>query len=100
MPARSRSAGRGSWARSWLEGAGAAILLAPGLLWTELSQTHIDQYHRLLPLRTVAWALAVDLAALSLLAMVVVRVLERLGAPLGWGSPGRRRTPVLLWALW
>lgn len=100
MPARSRSAGRGSWARSWLEGAGAAILLAPGLLWTELSQTHIDQYHRLLPLKTVAWALAVDLAALSLLATVVVRALERLTAPLGWGSRGRRSAPVLLWALW
>ncbi len=79
-------------------------MLAPGLLWTELSQTHIDQYHRLLPLTTVARALAVDLAALSLLAMVVVRVLERLsgagdGAEAG-ANENRRSAGALLWALW
>jgi hypothetical protein len=97
--AHSWSVGRSSWARIWQEGAGAAILLAPGLLWTELSQTHIDQYHRLLPLTTVAWALAVGLAALSLLAMVVVRVLERLSSA-GDGAESRRRVAGLLWALW
>jgi hypothetical protein len=77
-------------------------LLAPGLLWTELSQTHIDQYHRLLPLTTVARALAVDLAGLSLLAMVVVRVLERLSsAGDGAGADENRRgAGALLWALW
>jgi hypothetical protein len=105
--AQSWSAGRSSWARCWLEGAGAAILLAPGLLWTELSQTHIDQYHRLLPLTAVARALAVDLAALSLLAMVVVGGLERLSGArdAGLGGPAgvddnRRRVVGLLWALW
>ena len=77
-------------------------MLAPGLLWTELSQTHIDQYHRLLPLTTVAWALAVDLAGLSLLAMVVVRVLERLSSAseTGPGRMNRRGAGALLWALW
>jgi hypothetical protein len=100
--AHSRSAGRSSWARCWLEGAGAAILLAPGLLWTELSQTHIDQYHRLLPLTTVAWALAVDLAGLSLLAMVVVHMLERLSSAGGGtgADENRGRVAGLLWALW
>ncbi len=102
MRAHSWSAGRSSWARCWLEGAGAAILLAPGLLWTELSQTHIDQYHRLLPLTTVARALAVDLAALSLLAMMVVRVLERLSRAGGGtgANENRRLVAGLLWALW
>lgn len=81
-----------SWARCWLEGAGAAILLAPGLLWSELSRTHIDLYHRLLPLTTVQRALAVDLVALSLLAMIVIRLLDPLRS--------KSRPLLLLWALW
>ena len=92
---------RTSWTRSWLEGAGAAILLAPGLIWAELSQTHIDQFHRLLPLTTVARALAVDLALLSLTAMLVIRGLEALTANLDLrGAPKRRRAALLLWTLW
>lgn len=85
-----------SWTRCWLEGAGAAILLAPGLLWTELSRTHIDLYHRLLPLNTVARALAVDLALLSIAAMLAIRGLERLTR----GSWRGRRVLALGWALW
>jgi hypothetical protein len=92
---------RASWARCWLEGAGAAILLCPGLLWTELSRTHIDLYHRLLPLTTVQRALAVDLVALSLLAMVVIRLLDRVPSNrVGSRFAGGRSPMLLLWALW
>lgn len=94
MPELPTTPRRHSWARCWLEGAGAAILLAPGLLWSELSRTHIDLYHRLLPLNTVARALAVDLVLLSLLAMVAIRLLEKVTAP------PASRVLSLLWALW
>lgn len=97
MPAHSGKTGQSSlWFRRWLEGAGAAILLAPGLLWTQISHTRIDVYHRLLPLNTVVRALAVDLILLSVLAMLAIRALE-------WKSPGsesRRRFWSLVWALW
>jgi hypothetical protein len=92
---------RTPWTRCWLEGAGSAILLAPGLLWLQLSQTHIDAFHRLLPLTTVARALAVDLALLSLAAMLLVRGIEALGAkPDPAASDQNRSTILLLWALW
>jgi hypothetical protein len=94
------SLSRTPWSRAWLEGAGAAILLAPGLLWLQLSQSHVDAFHRLLPLTTVSRALAVDLVLLSLASMLVIRGLEAANGRLGWGSPGRRSIPVLLWALW
>lgn len=70
--------------------------MAPGLLWTELSRTHIDLYHRLLPLNTVARALAIDLGLLSLAAMLAIRGLERLTRR-NWGG---RRIVTLGWALW
>lgn len=84
-----------SWFRRWLEGAGAAILLAPGLLWTQISHTRIDVYHRLLPLNTVVRAIAVDLILLSVLAMLVIRGLE-------WKRPpgDRRQFQSLLWIAW
>ncbi|MGA8111440.1 MAG: hypothetical protein WB974_18520 [Acidobacteriaceae bacterium] len=87
---------RSSWGRCWLEGAGAAILLSPGLLWSELSRTHIDLYHRLLPLTTVDRALAIDLILLSLAAMVATRLLDRIARPRDSG----RRMVLLLWAVW
>jgi hypothetical protein len=88
-----------SWGRCWLEGAGAAILLSPGLLWSELSRTHIDLYHRLLPLTTVQRALAIDLIVLSLGAMVVIRLLDRTASP-SRGAHRGGRLVVLVWALW
>ncbi len=99
MPERSTRIRRSSWLRCWLEGAGAAILLSPGLLWSELSRTHIDLYHRLLPLATVARALAVDLVLLSLAAMVVIRFLDRAEGDAALPHR-RRRFLLLLWALW
>ncbi len=93
-----------SWARRWLEGAGAAVLLTPGLLWLQLSRTHIDLYHRLLPLTTVDRALALDLVLLSLAAMMVVWALEaaeaRSAARQADGSRAGRGVVLLLWALW
>ncbi|HEX4007224.1 MAG TPA: sulfatase-like hydrolase/transferase [Acidobacteriaceae bacterium] len=95
-----RPPARTPWPRCWLEGAGAAILLSPGLLWSQLSQTHIDAFHRLLPLNTVARALAVDLLLLSIAATLVVRGMEAISAPpAGTSKPGRRSI-LLLWALW
>jgi hypothetical protein len=92
---------RTPWSRCWLEGAGAAILLAPGLIWTELSQTHIDQFHRLLPLNTVARALAIDLVILSLVAMLALRGIETLVARFRGRGPSTFRDFILLvWALW
>jgi hypothetical protein len=90
---------RSSWGRCWLEGAGAALLLAPGVVWNQLSWTHLDLYHRLLPITTVVRALAIDVALLSVFAMVVVRLLEKADGP-GPGPPFRRRLLLLLWALW
>ena len=87
------------WSRSWLEGAGAAILLAPGLLWLQLSQSHVDAFHRLLPLTTVTRALAVDLALLSLASMMVIRGLEAQGAHYTTIA-ARRSVPVPVWAMW
>ena len=91
-----------SWIRSWLEGAGAAILLTPGLIWLQLSRTHIDLYHRLLPLTTVDRALALDLVLLSLVVMLVVRALEALERRSGLQKQGGsgRSLILLLWVLW
>lgn len=81
-----------------LEGAGAALLLAPALIWTEVSSTHLDPYHRLLPMTTVARGLALELVALTLLATVALRGLARIGAR---SAAVSARDPLLLaWALW
>jgi hypothetical protein len=100
--ANSTQPGGSGWARCWIEGAGAALLLAPGYIWNQLSWTHLDLYHRLLPITPVVRALAIDVAVLWLLATLVVRLLGwailRLG---GEGLLGPRRGFIgLLWALW
>ena len=102
MRANSTQPGGSGWARCWIEGAGAALLLAPGYIWNQLSWTHLDLYHRLLPITPVVRALAIDVAVLWLLATLVVRLLGwailRLG---GEGLLGPRRGFIgLLWALW
>ncbi len=95
----SSASGRIGWLRRWVEGSGVAILLAPGLIWTQLSRTHVDVYHRLLPLTTVVRALAVDLVLLSLVAMLVIRGLEALSSRME-AEGGRRNLFLLLWAIW
>ncbi|HEY1806958.1 MAG TPA: sulfatase-like hydrolase/transferase [Acidobacteriaceae bacterium] len=101
LPPGRQAEARPGWLQCWLEGAGAAILLMPGLLWNELSPTHIDGYHRLLPLTTVARALAIDLVLLSLAALGMIRMLERVrGRAAQSGSARRGWTASLLWAVW
>jgi Sulfatase len=91
---------RSSWPSSWLEAAGAALLLAPGLIWNQLSSTHLDLYHRLLPITAVVRALALDVAVLSLLAVLALRALERIAGRNASPSPYRRNSWILVWALW
>lgn len=101
MPARFSDSGRSSWARCWLEGAGAALLLAPGLIWNQLSETHLDLYHRLLPITSVVRALAIDVALLWLLATLAVRAVEWVTVRPGGSRPADRRNLwPLVWALW
>lgn len=101
MPAVFSESGRSSWARCWLEGAGAALLLAPGLIWNQLSQTHLDLYHRLLPITSVVRALAIDVALLWPLATLVVRAVEWVTVRLSGSRPADRRNLwPLMWALW
>ena len=84
-----------------MEGGGAALLLAPGLIWNQLSQTHLDLYHRLLPINTVVRALAIDVAVLWVLATLALRGLELVaGRGEGSRSTGRSNFRLLVWALW
>jgi hypothetical protein len=92
---------RSSWARCSLEAAGAALLLAPGYIWNQLSQTHLDLYHRLLPITTVVRALTIDVALLWLVAIAVLRILEWITARRSIAEPGSHRNlRGLVWALW
>ena len=101
MRADSPKPKRSPWARCWLEGAGAALILAPGLIWNQLSSTHLDLYHRLLPITTVVRALAIDVVLLTLFATVAVRLLESADGEVGRPWPlYRRRFVILVWALW
>jgi hypothetical protein len=86
-----------SWPRAWLEAAGASLLLAPGLIWNQLSPTHLDLYHRLLPITAVVRVLVLDVLVLWLLAVLALRAIERLT---GTNNSQRRTFRTLLWALW
>jgi len=96
-----RTKTRTPWARRWLEGAGISILLAPGVLWGELSSTNNYAFHRLLPFNTIDRALALDLVAGSLLAMLVAWGIEKIvDTGVARQRPGRRSYTPLLWTLW
>jgi hypothetical protein len=92
--------GRSSWARCWVEGGGAALLLSPGLIWNQLSPTHLDLYHRLLPINTVVRALALDVAVLWMLATLALRALESGAGGERSRPPDRHGLRLLVWALW
>jgi len=89
------------WGQQWLEGAGAAILLGPGLVWNVLSPSNLYTYHHLLPLHTVTRAVAADLILLSVAGMFAVRFLEKASGDLERRADGSRRRAVdLIWAVW
>ena len=76
-------------AQSWLQGCGTAVLLTVGLTWNQLSSSHLDLYHRQLPVSSVIRAIAVDVLIVSLFGTFLIWLLRR--------ADSRRRT--LLWAL-
>lgn len=80
---------RRSWGYRSLQGAGAGILLTIGLSWDQLSPTHLDLFHRLLPINTIVCAIAVDLILASVLATLAFWLFDRID--------GRGRS--LLWVL-
>lgn len=89
------------WKRAWLEGAGAAILFSPGILWSQISPAHEDAFHRLMPQNTITRALALDLLLLSVFGALVATGIEAL---VRWdaaeGRPSRRPLAPLLWTVW
>ena len=52
--------------RTWLEGCGAAILFTLAYTWFHISPLHTDLYHRLLPLNSVYWGVAIDVVVMCL----------------------------------
>lgn len=67
----------GSKARLWLEGAGAGILLALGLIWNDLSIYRLDIYQRQMPINTVVRAVTIDLVLICIACVVLLWLLER-----------------------
>src|SRR5579875_3519393 len=80
-------------ARNWLEGAGIGILLTLGLTWNQLSPTHLDLYHKLLPVTSIVRAITLWLAIACLLGTAVVWLLDKMALT------GRRPLEALLWGL-
>jgi hypothetical protein len=78
-----------SWARCWIEGAGAAILLTLPLLYLHIAPLHTDLYHRLLPMNNVYCGVLIDLVVAILASTLVLRALHRY-------DPGAN---TLLWLL-
>jgi hypothetical protein len=64
-------------ASHWLQGAGAGIILMLCSLWFHISPLHSDLYHRLLPMNSVYWGVAVDLIAICVLSAIVLWLLDR-----------------------
>jgi hypothetical protein len=76
-----------------LQGCGLAILLMLGTLWPHISPKHTHLYHDLLPLNHVYWGIAIDLAAVCVLATFVLFFIEKLPPKSGSGGPS------LWWAI-
>ena len=62
--------------RIWLEGCGAGILFTLAYTWFHISPLHTDLYHRALPMNRVYWGVAIDLAAVCLLWILFLRLLD------------------------
>lgn len=86
-------------ARTWLEGAGAGILLTIGLTWNQLSSYHLDLYHRQLPIDTVVRAIAIDVVLVSLLGAAIVWLLDFLDSDRFDSDRFDSRVRTLLWTL-
>ena len=63
--------------RLWLEGCGAGILFTLAYTWFHISPLHTDLYHRALPLNTVYWGVAIDLAVVCLLFTLIFWLLDK-----------------------
>ena len=73
----------------WLQGAGAAILVASTLLWDHLTPDRQVHYHELLPMNSVYQGLLIDFLVCLLVGVFVVWLLDR-------GKGGNRS---VLWLL-
>jgi hypothetical protein len=60
-----------------VQGFGAAILVLILRVWPQLSSYHPVIYHSFLPMPTVIWGVLIDLGAVSLLATLLFRYLEK-----------------------
>jgi Sulfatase len=66
--------------RSWLEGCGAGIIFTLAYTWFHISPLHTDLYHRALPMNSVYWGVAIDLAAACITCAFVLWLLEKYDA--------------------
>lgn len=63
--------------RTLLQGAGIGILYMLAYLWPQLSPSHIDLYHRLLPVNTLVAAIAIDLVIVCIAGIALLYLLDR-----------------------
>ncbi|MGB6130203.1 MAG: sulfatase-like hydrolase/transferase [Acidobacteriaceae bacterium] len=76
-----------SWARCWLEGAGAGIIVMMPLLWLNLTPSRETHYHELLPMNSVYQGLLIDFVVVLSVCIPLIWLLDR------WDS----RCRTLLW---
>jgi hypothetical protein len=71
----------------WLEACGAAILFTLVFTFFHISPLHSDLYHRLLPMNTVYWGVAIDVTLVCLFFVLILHLLDKhdaAGATLWW----------------
>ena len=66
--------------RIWLEGCGAGIVFTLAYTWFHISPLHTDLYHRALPMNSVYWGVAIDLAAVCIVCALALWLLEKYDA--------------------
>ncbi len=76
--------------KTFVQGFGAAITVMILRVWPHLSSYHPVIYHSFLPTRSVIWGVLLDLGAVTLLAALLFRYLEK-------NETGLR---TVLWASW
>lgn len=85
-------------ASHWLQGCGTGITLMLCDLWFHISPFHSDLYHRLLPMNSIYWGVAVDLLVLCVLLAVLCWLFERFD-PLQRGACWLVLGAILFWRL-